>query len=97
MSTATTTARRIAELERAEEWRDAFANMDRLFAWAVAVGTCDEQRADAIRTELRAFAPFETFVKGTWTPLDHSSEDTAAMHAMWAEMEAWEASQGALP
>ncbi len=65
---STTTARRIAELERAEEWRDAFATVDRLFAWAMAVGTYDEQRADAIRTELRAFAPFEAFVKGTWTP-----------------------------
>ena len=97
MSTATTTARRIAELERAQEWRDAFASMDRLFAWAVAVGMCDEPRADAIRTEIRAFVPLEVFVKGTWTPPAYSPEDTAATRAMWAEMEAWEASHGALP
>ncbi|HEV2125857.1 MAG TPA: hypothetical protein VGW38_24130 [Chloroflexota bacterium] len=75
---STTTARRITALERSQEWHDAHTEMERVLRWARAVGMCDETRADAICTELRAFVPLEAFVKGTWTPLAKSPEDTAA-------------------
>ena len=73
--------RRIARAERAEravEWVAAQATVDRLLRWKVATGAITPAKEDAIRTELRALAPFATYVAGRWVPPADLTPDSAA-------------------
>jgi hypothetical protein len=84
-------ARRIERAERALEWVAAQATVDRLLRWKVATGGITPAKEDAIRTELRALAPFATYVAGRWVPPADLTPDSAAEDDLLDRCAAWEA------
>jgi hypothetical protein len=90
--------RRIEELERRDEWHDAFAGIARVIAWAVAVGKCTEAEGTMHLSEMKRMVPLERFVAGTWTPPPAETSEAAARTAtMMDACHAWERSQGIAP
>jgi len=91
------TMRRIEELERTQEWHDAFAEIERVITWAVAVGKCTEAEGAMHLSEMVGMVPLEVFVAGRWMPPlfgpDHEAYTTTMMDAFHA----WEQSQGIAP
>ena len=86
--------RRIERAERALEWIAAQATADRLLRWQVATGAIPPAKEDAIRAELRALAPFATYVAGRWVPPADLTPDSAAEAALLERCAAWEAAEG---
>ena len=86
--------RRIERAERALEWVAAQATVDRLLRWKVATGAITPAKEDAIRTELRALAPFATYVAGRWVPPADLTPDSAAGDDLLERCAAWEADEG---
>ncbi len=84
-------ARRLERAERAVEWIEAQATVDRLLRWKVATGAITPAKEDAIRTELRALAPFATYVAGRWVPPADLTPDSAAEGDLLERCAAWEA------
>ncbi|MGI8486846.1 MAG: hypothetical protein ACR2OU_21635 [Thermomicrobiales bacterium] len=62
------TLRRIEELERTQEWREAFAGVERVIAEAVATGQYTENEGRDHLSELKRICPLAQFVAGRWTP-----------------------------
>jgi len=92
------TLRRIEELERRDEWHDAFASIERVIAWAVAVGTCTAAEGAVHLSEMKRMVPLERFVAGRWMPPPaETSEAAACTAAMMDAFHAWEHAQGIAP
>jgi hypothetical protein len=90
--------RRIEELERREEWHDAFASIERVVAWAVAVGKCTEAEGIMHLSEMVGMVPLELFVAGKWTPPPaETPEAETKTTTMMDAFHAWERSQGIAP
>jgi len=87
------TIRRIEDLERHAEWHAAFASIERVIAWAVAVGKCTEAEGAVHLSEMVDMVPLERFVTGRWTPPSPTGNEEATAQMM-AEFHAWEQSQG---
>lgn len=88
------TLRRIEELERTQEWHEAFAEVERVIAWAVATGRCTTAEGDSYLTQMKRAVPLSLFVAGKWRSSifgpDHEADTTAMMDAFHA----WEQAEG---
>ena len=91
------TMRRIEELERRDEWHAAFAGIERVIAWAVAVGTCTAAEGAMHLSEMKRMVPLERFVAGRWTPPLFGPDHEAYTATMMEACHAWERSQGIAP
>lgn len=91
------TLRRIEELERREEWHAAFAGIERVIAWAVAVDTCTAAEGAVHLSEMKRMVPLEVFVAGRWTPPVFGPDHEACTATMMEACHAWEHAQGIAP
>ncbi len=88
---------RIEELERREEWHAAFAGIERVIAWAVAVDKCTEAEGAVHLSEMKRMVPLELFVAGRWMPPVFGPDHEAYTDTMMDACHAWEQSQGIAP
>jgi len=91
------TLRRIEELERRAEWHAAFASIERVIAWAVAVDTCTAAEGIMHLSEMVGMVPLELFVAGKWTPPAETPEAETKTTTMMDAFHAWEHAQGIAP
>ncbi len=92
------TLRRIEELERREEWHAAFAGIERVIAWAVAVDTCTAAEGAMHLSEMKRMVPLKRFVAGKWTPPPaETPEAETKTTTMMDAFHAWEQAQGIAP
>ncbi len=86
------TMRRIEELERTQEWHEAFAGIERVIAWAVATNQCTAAEGAMHLAQMKQAVPLAQFVAGKWTPPPVGNEE--ATDTMMAAFCAWECKQG---
>lgn len=92
------TMRRIEELERRDEWNAAFAETERVIAWAVATDQYTAAEGAAHLTQMKQAVPLAQFVAGHWTPPPAETPEAAAYTAaMMDAFHAWEQAQGIAP
>lgn len=89
--------RRIEELERREEWHAAFAGIERVIAWAVAVGECTAAEGAMHFSEMKRMVHLERFVAGRWTPPVFGPDHEACTTTMMDAFHVWEQAQGIAP
>jgi hypothetical protein len=84
---------RLARATRAVEWLEAYRLAERCLQWALATDKLAPHEVPALRGELKAVAPFTSYVGGRWQPPE-ITVDSDAMASMAAAVDAWEAEQG---
>ena len=91
------TLRRIEELERTQEWHDAFAGIARVVDWAVATGQYTAAEGAMHLSEMVSMVPLGMFVAGRWMPPVFGPDHEAYTATMMDAFHAWERSQGIAP
>ena len=88
---STITERRLERVSLALEWCEAMQTVERLVRWALATGKLTPAAVPAIREELRAVAPFKTYITGRWRPpVSATADDATVAERLLAEVTAWE-------